>query len=79
MEPFTMSLINCTSVIVDHVESGITQKEVASLYAMAIVSASREDDVPDWRAINAAIIKRWNMGALERVKKMAWKLAGAAA
>lgn len=66
-----MELACCESVIEDECQrKGSTQKDVASLYAMALVSTWKTD----WLRANNAIAARWPKG-LERVKTMAWKMA----
>ncbi len=57
-----------------------TQADVASCYEdclLADAAAKRDGLVErcDWRAINAAVAKRWPRG-LERVKRLAWKSVG---
>ena len=48
----------------------MTQKEVATQYARLLPF----NEAP-WIEINAAIISRWNMAGLKRIKKLAWTLA----
>jgi hypothetical protein len=62
-----INLVCCT-------EKKCTQKDIALIYAMAMKSAHQKADTPDWHAINRAIIGRWSMSGLERVKKMAYDL-----
>jgi hypothetical protein len=50
------------------------QKDVALTYAMAIKTAAAKVEDPDWKTINEAIIARWSMSGLERIKKMAWDI-----
>lgn len=73
-ETIQMSLTGCTMVTLNEIERGLNQKQIASTYAMAIVSESRCVDAPDWRAINEAICKRWSPAGRERVKRMAWRI-----
>ncbi len=51
------------------IAQGATQKDVADTYALAILDGEATD-VP---RMNKAIIERWSMAGLERVKAMAWK------
>ena len=67
----TFQLVCCTQTICDEVRQGLTQKEIAVTYALAIRSASVGADTPDWAAINGAILSRWKMSGLERIKKLA--------
>ncbi len=73
---FRVNMICCTDTIIDEVAGGLTQKDVALSYALAIKSASQGADQPDWAAINEAILKRWKMSGLERIKKQAFRLLG---
>lgn len=70
---FTMSLVACTSVILNEIKQGLRMKDIASSYGMAIVSEARGADAPDWKTINAAIIERWGKPGLLRVKNAAWR------
>ena len=69
----TISLCRPTQTILNELEHReITQKSVALTYALAI----RSREATDWAAVNQAIISRWSVSGLERIKKMAWKLIG---
>lgn len=57
-------------VIENEISLGMTQKQIAETYAMAIVVQSYK---PDWPRINKAISDKWPKGLL-RVKTMAWKI-----
>lgn len=70
-----MNLVCCTDVIVNEVSQGLTQKQIALTYAMAIKSASQRADSPDWAKINGAILSKWKMSGLERIKKRAFDIA----
>lgn len=70
-----INLVDCTRVIVmDLGAAQATQKDVALTYAMSIKSQADGADKPDWPTINKAIIARWNMKALERIKKRAFDI-----
>jgi hypothetical protein len=69
------NLVCCTQVITrDVADKAMKQKDVALLYAMALKSKSDGADNPDWGAINGAILARWSMSGLERIKKRAWDI-----
>jgi len=70
-----ISLVCCTQVIQNEIAQGLTQKQIATTYAMTLVSAARGADNPDWAAINGAILAKWKMSGLERIKKRAWDIA----
>lgn len=72
MSVFQINLVCCTQVILqDLAAREVTQKDVALTYAMAIKSAAQKADAPDWETINKAIISKWSVRGLERVKKRA--------
>lgn len=70
-----INLVCCTQVICNEVAQGLTQNDVALSYAMAIKSAAQGADKPDWPIINRAILSRWKMSGLERIKKRAIDIA----
>lgn len=74
MTDFILYMTNCTDTIRDEVAAGLPQKSIAMSYAMAIRSAAAKVDNPDWSAINGAILARWKMSGLERIKKRAFDL-----
>ena len=45
------------------------QPDIALTYALALRSSAHVD----WSAVNRAIIERWSVSGLERIKKLAWK------
>jgi hypothetical protein len=64
-------LADCTRVLLDEVASKkITQKSLSLTYAMALASSH----VTDWAKVNEAIVSRWSLSGLERIKNAAWKL-----
>lgn len=69
-----MSLLCCTETICEEVQRGLKQNDIAVTYAMALTSSSRGVDNPDWGKINGAILARWSMSGLERIKKRAWDI-----
>lgn len=69
-----MSLLCCTETICEEVKRGLKQNDIAVTYAMALTSSSRGVDNPDWEKINKAILARWSMSGLERIKKRAWDI-----
>ena len=74
-EGYTMSLMCCTDVILNDIKQGLNQKQIGTTYALALLSAARGIDTPDWPTINGAILAKWKMSGLERIKKRAWALA----
>ena len=59
-----------TSTLLDEIATPtLYQRDVAQSYALAL--ALPKADV-DWRKVNAAIIKRWSLSGLARIKELAW-------
>ena len=64
--------ITCVeSVIENEIAHGMRQKDIAQTYALALASSYPTD----WARVNKAIIERWSISGLQRIKKMAWKEA----
>ena len=60
---------NCTEVLLHEIKmKEINQKDVACTYALAL----RSSEITNWKSINHAIINRWSMAGLKRIKEMAW-------
>lgn len=64
-----MELAACEAVIENEIKMGLTQKQIAETYAMAMVSSWPTD----WKRVNEAITAKWPKG-LNRVKEMAHKI-----
>lgn len=64
-------LAACTETICHEVEQGFTQKSIALTYALAILTHHAKIEEVDWRKINTAILGRWKMSGLERIKESA--------
>jgi hypothetical protein len=72
MSEYQTNLVGCTDAILQEIgNQSITQKDVAMTYALAMKSAFQGADKPDWMTINRAIIDRWSMSGLKRIKKFA--------
>ena len=71
MTDLQINLLYCTQVICDEIAQGLRQMDIAMTYAMAIKSEAQRADLPDWQKINEAIIARWSMSGLERIKARA--------
>lgn len=74
MAEYRVNLICCTQTICDEVARGLKQNDIAVTYAMALKSSADGADKPDWAKINGAILARWSMSGLERIKKRAWDI-----
>ena len=64
-------LLCCTDVILNELSIGLSQKEIALTYALAMKSEQAGDDKPDWKTINKAIADRWTTDGLTYVKVLA--------
>ena len=64
-------LCNCTNVLLNEIShKELKQKDIALTYRLALKSSCPTD----WELVNEAIIKRWSVAGLKRIKDMAWKL-----
>ncbi len=69
MSELRIVLKDCQRVLLEEIaDSAITQKSLASTYRLAL----RSGEEINWGIVNRAIIKRWSLSGLKRVKKMAW-------
>ena len=69
-----INLICCAQVIANEIAQGLRQKDIALTYAMAMKSHAQGAEEVDWGAINEAILAKWSISGLDRIKKRAWKL-----
>lgn len=64
-----IELANCTKTLLGEIaDKGFKQKSVAMTYALVL----RSDEPTDWKIVNRAIIDRWSVSGLNRIKKVAW-------
>jgi len=64
-----IELANCTQTLLNEIaDKGFKQKSIAMTYALAL----RSSEGFDGRAVNRAIIERWSVAGLERIKRWAW-------
>lgn len=54
-------------------DKSITQKSVALTYALALRAKAIGGVEVDFKRANRAILDRWSMSGLERIKTLAWK------
>ncbi len=64
-------LMDCACVIEDEIASRARQADVAVTYALAMRSADAGVWIADWPRVNNAILDRWSLTGLKRVKKLA--------
>lgn len=69
-------LVDCTNVILNEIALGLPAKSIALTYRLAMQSDVAQMDTPDWPRINRAIIDKWGMPRLTRIKEMAWAADG---
>jgi hypothetical protein len=72
-DDYIICMMDCARVIEDEIAAGATQTLIAKTYALAMFSAAHHAWEADWPRVNRAIINRWSMAGLERVKKLAHK------
>jgi len=68
MNRFTLNLCDAHMLIIEEIERGATQKDIAKTYALGL----RSKEPTDWATANKAIIERWSVSGLERIKNLAW-------
>lgn len=68
---YRIELACCESTLLSEIaDKRFKQKSIAKTYALALRSSER--DSVDWLKVNAAIIERWSVSGLDRIKRMAW-------
>ncbi len=69
MNKTKIELMNCTNVLLDEIlNKKFKQKDIALTYRLSIMSS----DPTDYFKVNQAIIERWSVSGLTRIKEMAW-------
>ena len=64
----SLELANCTNHLLGEIaDPAMKRRDVAQSYALAM----RSSEVTDYAAINAAIVRRWSLSALEYIKQQA--------
>lgn len=66
----------CEAVLLSEIANPqIKQKALAVTYALAIRSETAGVDLSvNWKKVNDAIVERWSLYGLERVKQRAWDI-----
>lgn len=59
-------------LLLDVLDTSLRQRDVARSYAQGLLLMHAGVEL-DWKVINRAIIDRWSLNGLVRVKEMAWK------
>ncbi len=60
--------ITCVESVIDNeIKQGCNQRQIAQTYALAL----RSSWPTDWKRVNTAIIERWSLSGLKRIKEMA--------
>lgn len=64
-----IELMDCTNVLLDEISNKkFRQKDIAITYRLSLMSS----DPTDYKKVNRAIIDRWSISGLTRIKEMAW-------
>lgn len=50
------------------------QKDIAQTFAEALITQEQTEQKIDWSKINQAIVSRWSISGLERIKHLAYKI-----
>ena len=61
-------------VVKNEVEKGLSQKQVAETFALALWAENAGGIACDWKSLNDAVMARWGIKGLSRVKTMGWKI-----
>jgi hypothetical protein len=70
-ETIRFELADCTGTLLREIACpDCKRNDVALAYCLAMQSS----EPTDWKAVNAAILKRWSPAGLLYIKKRAWKL-----
>jgi len=56
------------TILIEISNKKLKQKDIAQTYALII----RSGEKVDWKKINTAIVNRWSMSGLKKIKEMAW-------
>lgn len=65
-----IELADCERTLMEEIDNPhLHRKDVAQTYALTLRSSER--DKVDWKKVNAAIISRWSLSALEWIKRQA--------
>lgn len=70
LSTYTVEIMDPEGVIENEIAQGLSQRQIAATYALAMRKPNCRETV-DWARINKAILARWPKG-LERIKKLAW-------
>lgn len=66
-----LELCNCEATILGEITTPeMDEGQVALTYRLCLQSSER--DSIDWGRVNRAILARWGLAALERIKRRAW-------
>jgi hypothetical protein len=70
---FKVYLTCCEMVLLNEIShKECKRRDIAQTYRMSIAAAAENDEVIDWKKVNAAIIARWSQSGLEWIKNQAW-------
>ena len=65
-----IELIDCTDTLLDEISNKkMKQKDIAITYKLSLMSS----EPTDYKKVNRAIVERWSVAGLVRIKEMAWR------
>ena len=70
IQALRMEIHDPIGMILREIEAGATQRCIAQTYALALRHSEAKD--LEWSKANQAIIARWSLSGLERIKRLAW-------
>ncbi len=63
-----IELMDCDNLMLEEIGRGHLQRDIAVTYSLAL----RSSYATDWKRVNLAIIARWSLSGLIRIKEAAW-------
>ena len=65
-----IELADCTNTLLGEItDKKMKQKDIALTYRLSLMST----EPTNYKKVNRAIIERWSVAGLVRIKEMAWK------
>ena len=72
-DQLVITLGNAEATILAEIADPVFKRlDVAKTYRLAMIAAQKAGEKVDWAKVNAAIIERWSVSALNWIKEMAW-------
>lgn len=71
--PLRIEIVDPEATILREIaDRTLHQRDIAQTYALISRQISQQTGKVDWLSINRAIIERWSVSGLGRVKRLAW-------